>query len=116
VAVSLLSNTARYLMHSSCIAVDLMPMGNLLLFLLSVPGSAALARGFGRRFVLSSSEWVTVFCTGFVSALGPIYGISGYLVSRLYLFDGVDFGSGPKDDGPTVVFNDFWRGGPAQAG
>jgi N-acetylneuraminic acid mutarotase len=38
------------------------------------------------------------------------------LDDRLYLFGGVDFGSGPKDDGPTVVFNDFWRGRPAQSG
>ncbi len=81
VGVSLLSNTARYLMHSSYMAVDLMPMGNLLLFLLSVLGCAALSRWFGRRFALSSSEWITVFCMGFISALGPTYGISGYLVS-----------------------------------
>ncbi len=32
-----------------------------------------------------------------------------------YLFAGFDPSSGPKEDGPTVGFNDLWRGRPAQA-
>jgi N-acetylneuraminic acid mutarotase len=35
------------------------------------------------------------------------------LGGALYFFGGVDFGSGPDDDGPTAVFNDFWRGRPS---
>ena len=30
----------------------------------------------------------------------------------LYLFAGIDLASGPNDDGPTVAFNDLWRGSP----
>ena len=39
--------------------------------------------GVGKRFVLSPSEWITVFSMGFISSLGPTYGISGYLVGIL---------------------------------
>jgi hypothetical protein len=83
VAVSLLANTVRYVQKGSYMAISLMPMGNLLLFLLSVLACAALARWFGRRFVFSPVEWITIFCMGFISSLGPTYGVSGYFISIL---------------------------------
>ena len=42
-----------------------------------------LARRFGRAFVLSPSEWITVFSMGMISAIGPNYGVSGYLVGMM---------------------------------
>ncbi len=83
VCVSLLSCTVRYVMKGSYMTFCNMPMGNLIPFLLSVIGCAALARGFGRRFVLSSAEWITVFCMGFISAYGPAYGGTGYMISLM---------------------------------
>ena len=64
VAMSLLANTVRYIQKGSYMMVAQVPMGVLLLCLLSILVCAALARGFGRRFVLSRSEWITVFCMG----------------------------------------------------
>ncbi len=83
VGVSLLANTVRYVQRGSYMVVCQVAMGNLLLCLLSILGCALLARWFGRRFVLSSSEWITIFCLGFISAIGPTYGVSGYLVSLM---------------------------------
>ncbi|MSS70751.1 MAG: hypothetical protein EXS64_04595 [Candidatus Latescibacteria bacterium] len=83
VGVSLLANTVRYVHKGSYIAYSHMPMANLILCLLSVLGCAALARWFGRRFVFSSTEWITIFSMGFISALGPDYGVSGYLVGAI---------------------------------
>ncbi len=83
VAMSLLANTARYIQKGSYMMIAQVPMGVLLLCLLSILVCAALARGFGRRFVLSRSEWITVFCMGIISAIGPNYGVSGYLVGMM---------------------------------
>ncbi len=83
VAVSLLESTSRYILKGSYLADGVMPMGSLLLCLLSILGCALLARGFGRRFVFSPSEWITVFCMGFVSSVTPTYWVSGYLVSLM---------------------------------
>ncbi len=80
VAVSLLANTVLYLVHGSLMAYSHMPMGNLILILLSMVLCSVLAFRFGRPFVFSSSEWLTIFTMGFVSSLGPTYGVSGYLV------------------------------------
>ncbi len=80
VAVSLLANTVLYLVHGSLMAYSHMPMGNLILTLLSMVFCSVLAFRFGRPFVFSRSEWLTVFTMGFVSSLGPTYGVSGYLV------------------------------------
>lgn len=77
VAVSLLANTVRYVQKGSYMAISLMPVGNLLLFLPSVLACAALAWWFGRRFTFSPTEWITIFCLGFISSLGPIYGVTG---------------------------------------
>ena len=79
-AISVLANTVRYILHASFMAYCHMPMGNLMLSLLSIVMCGVLARRFGRRFAFSSSEWITVFSMGFVSSLGPTYGVSGYLV------------------------------------
>jgi hypothetical protein len=57
-----------------------MPMGNLILSLLSILVCSLLARTFGRSFAFSPSEWITKFSMGFISSLGPTYGVSGYLV------------------------------------
>ena len=81
--VGLMSNSARYLVHGSLTTYCHMPMGNLILVLLSIGICAPLAYGFGRSFVFSRAEWLTVFALGFVGALGPTYGISGQLVSAL---------------------------------
>jgi len=83
VGVSLLANTVRYVLHGSFMAYSHMPMANLILCLLSILGCALLARWLGRRFVFSSTEWITIFCMGFISALGPTYGSSGYLVGLM---------------------------------
>lgn len=83
VAVNLLANTMRYVQHGSYMAISLIPMGDLLLFLLSLLICAALARWFGRRFVLAPAEWITIFGMALISAMGPTYGISGYLVSQM---------------------------------
>ncbi len=80
VAVSLLANTVLYLVHGSLMAYSHMPMGNLILTMLSMVACSVLAIRFGRPFVFSRSEWLTVFAMGFVSSLGPTYGVSGYLV------------------------------------
>ncbi len=80
VAVSLLANTVLYLVHGSLMAYSHMPMGNLILTLLSMVFCSVLAFRFGRPFLFSRSEWLTVFTMGFVSSLGPTYGVSGYLV------------------------------------
>ena len=79
-AVNLLGNTVRYILHASFMAYSHMPMGNLVLYLLSILICTPLAVWFGRRLAFSPSEWITVFCMGFISSLGPTYGISGYLV------------------------------------
>ena len=79
-AVSILGNTVRYILHASFMAYSHMPMGNLVLSLLSILVCSALARLLGRAFVFSPSEWITIFAMGFVSSLGPTYGVSGYLV------------------------------------
>ncbi|MDA0748114.1 MAG: hypothetical protein O2954_16450 [bacterium] len=83
VAVSLLGNTVRYILHASFMAYSHMPMGNLILFLFSLLACSPLAYLFGQKFVFSTSEWITIFCMGFISSLGPTYGISGYLVGIL---------------------------------
>ncbi|MSS70357.1 MAG: hypothetical protein EXS64_02605 [Candidatus Latescibacteria bacterium] len=83
IGVSLLANTVRYVLHGSFMAYSHMPMSNLILFLLSIFGCAFLARWLGKRFVFSSTEWITIFCMGFISALGPTYGSSGYLVGLM---------------------------------
>ncbi len=83
VAVNLLANTMRYVQRGSYMAISLIPMGDLLLFLLLVLICAVLARWFGRRFVLAPAEWITIFSMGLISAMGPTYGISGYLVSQM---------------------------------
>ncbi len=79
-AISVLGNTVRYILHSSFMAYSHMPMGNLILTLLSMLVCSALAWWFGRAFVFSQSEWITVFAMGLISSLGPTYGVSGYLV------------------------------------
>ena len=78
--ISVLGNVVRYILHSSFMAYSHMPMGNLIVWLLSILVCAALAKGFGRRFAFSASEWITVFAMGFIASLGPTYGVSGYLV------------------------------------
>ncbi len=80
VAVSLLANTILYIVHGSLMAYSHMPMGNLILNLFSIVVCSALAYRFGRAFVFSPTEWLSIFTMGFVSSLGPTYGISGYLV------------------------------------
>ncbi len=79
-AISVLGNVVRYILHSSFMAYSHMPMGNLIVWLLSILVCAVLAKCFGRTFVFSSSEWITVFAMGFIASLGPTYGVSGYLV------------------------------------
>ncbi len=79
-AISALATVVRYIMHSSFMAYDHMPMGNLMLTLLSIAVCAVLAKWFGKSFVFSQSEWIAIFSMGFISSLGPTYGISGYLV------------------------------------
>ena len=80
VAVNLLGNAVRYLLHASFMAYCHMPMGNLIVSLVAIIFCAPLGYYFGKRFVLSPTEWITVFSMGFISSLGPTYGISGYLV------------------------------------
>ncbi len=83
VGVSLLANTVVYVLHGSYMTISMMPMVNLMLFLLSILACAPLARLFGRRFVFSQTEWITIFCMGFSSAICPTYRTSGYLLSIL---------------------------------
>jgi hypothetical protein len=78
--ISVLGNVVRYILHSSFMAYSHMPMGNLIIWLLSILVCAALAKGFGRKFAFSPSEWITIFAMGFIASLGPTYGVSGYLV------------------------------------
>ena len=80
VAISALATVVRYILHSSFMAYSHMPMGNLMLTLLSVIACSALARCFGKRFAFSPGEWLVIFSMGFISSLGPTYGVSGYLV------------------------------------
>ena len=79
IAISVLGNTVRYILHASFMAYSHMPMGNLILSLLSIIVCSALARWMGQAFVFSPSEWITIFAMGFISSLGPTYGVSGYL-------------------------------------
>jgi hypothetical protein len=79
-AVGMLANTVRFAQHGSYMAFSHMPMSNFVLFLLSMLLFAALARWFGRWFVFSQTEWITIFSMGLVGAYGPTYGVSGYLV------------------------------------
>ena len=80
IGVGLLANTVRYILHASYMAYSHMPMGNLILSLFSITLFAALARLFGRAFVFSPSEWITIFSMGFIGSVGPTYGVSGYLI------------------------------------
>ena len=80
VAISLLGNTVRYILHASFMAYSHMPMGNLILSLFSIVICSILARVAGKSFAFSPSEWITIFSMGFISSLGPTYGVSGYLV------------------------------------
>ena len=81
--ISLVVNGNLYLVHSSLLAYSHMPMGNLILTVLSIVLCSALAYRFGRAFVFSRSEWLAVFSLGFVGSLGPTYGITGQLVGAL---------------------------------
>jgi hypothetical protein len=83
VAVSLLDNTILYLMRGSRLNESHMPMANLIICLLSMLVFAALARWFGRWFVFSSTEWITVFCMGFMSTPGSTYGGGGALIGQI---------------------------------
>ena len=83
VAVGILANTVRFVQHGSYMSFCHMPMSNLVLFVLSILAFAVLARWFGRRFVFSRTEWITVFSMGFIGAFGPTYGVSGYVVGLL---------------------------------
>ncbi len=83
VVVGFLASTLRFVQKGSVMTISFMPMGNLLLFLLLLLAFGVLVRGFGRRFVLSSSEWITIFSMGLVSCLGPNYGIAGYLLGSI---------------------------------
>ncbi|MBB30708.1 MAG: hypothetical protein CME25_17605 [Gemmatimonadetes bacterium] len=80
VVISVLGNVVRYILHSSFMAYSHMPMGDLILWLLSMLVCAVLAKWFGGAFVFSRSEWITIFAMGMISSLGPTYGVSGYLV------------------------------------
>jgi len=80
VAISLLGNTVRYILHASFMAYSHMPMGNLILSLFSIVMCSILARVAGKSFAFSPSEWITIFSMGLISSLGPTYGVSGYLV------------------------------------
>lgn len=80
VAVGILGDTVRYILHASFMAYSHMPMGNLILSLLSILVCSLLAFWFGKRFLFSPSEWITIFSMGFIASMGPTYGISGYLV------------------------------------
>ncbi len=82
-AMSLLACTARYIQKGSYMMVAQIPMGVLLLCLVSILACAVLARRFGAAFVLAPSEWITVFSMGVISAIGPNYGVSGYLVGMM---------------------------------
>ena len=82
-AMSLLACTARYIQKGSYMMVAQIPMGVLLLSLVSILACAVLARRFGAAFVLAPSEWITVFSMGVISAIGPNYGVSGYLVGMM---------------------------------
>ena len=76
VGLSLLANSVLYLVHGSLMAYSHMSMGNLILVMLSMVACSALAFLFGRPFVFSQTEWLTIFTLGFVSAWGPTYGMS----------------------------------------
>ena len=83
VAVGVLGNTVRFVQHGSYMAFSHIPMGNLILFLLSLLVLAMLARLFGQRFVFSQTEWITVFSMGYIGSFGPTYGMSGQVVGIL---------------------------------
>ncbi len=83
VALNVLATTARFVQKGSYMIASHVPMGLLILGLLSILVCAALGRWLSRRFILSPSEWLTVFCMGFVSAIGPNYGIAGYLIGLM---------------------------------
>lgn len=83
ISISALATVVRYILHSSFMAYSHMPMGNLMLTLLCLVVCSVLARLFGSRFVFSTSEWIVIFSMGFVSSLGPTYGVSGYLVGLI---------------------------------
>ena len=83
VVVGFLASTLRFVQKGSVLTISFMPMGTLLLFLLLLLTFGVLVRGFGRRFVLSTSEWITIFSMGLVSCLGPNYGIAGYLLGSI---------------------------------
>ena len=34
------------------------------------------------------------------------------LDGSIYIFAGMDLGTGPDDTGPLTAYNDFWRGTP----
>ena len=68
VAISLLGNTVRYILHASFMAYSHMPMGNLILSLLSILFCSVLARALGKSFAFSPSEWITIFSMGFISS------------------------------------------------
>ncbi len=78
-----MGDAVRYILHASFMAYSHMPMGNLILYLLSTLILAPLAWWFGKRFAFSPSEWITIFCMGFIASMGPTYGISGYLVGLM---------------------------------
>ena len=81
--VCVLCDVSRWILHGSYLAFSQVPMGNIIPFLFSMLISALLARLFGRRFAFSPSEWITVFSMGFISALGPTYGMSGYIIGLM---------------------------------
>ena len=78
-----MGDAVRYILHASFMAYSHIPMGNLILYLLSTLILTPLAWWFGKRFAFSPSEWITIFCMGFIASMGPTYGISGYLVSLM---------------------------------
>ncbi len=83
VVVNLLANSVRYIVHGSLMAYSHMPMGNMILYMVCMVICSVLAYGFGRVFVFSKTEWLTIFTMGFVSSIGPTYGISGQLVGAI---------------------------------
>ena len=44
---------------------------------------ASVAKILGTRFALSSSEWLTILCMGFISATVRTYGLNGYFIGLL---------------------------------
>jgi len=83
VVVNLLVNDVEYVVHASRMTLSHFPMATLMVYLALVLALNPVCRRLGRRYALSSTEWLVVMAGGLVGGAIPSVGLTGYFLGAV---------------------------------